>query len=66
MKIMVEVDKGMVVNITASEEVSIYLVDHDNIKEKDGSIEDAEQAFQPDRICDENEFMEILNEALRR
>ena len=66
MKILVEVDKGMVVNITTTEEVSIYLVDQDNIREKDGNTEDAEQAFQPDRICNENEFTEILNEALGR
>ena len=31
---MVEVKGGMVVNITATDEVSIYLVDHDNIKDK--------------------------------
>ena len=66
MKIMVEVDGGMVVNITATDEVSIYLVDQDNIREKDGDTEDAEQAFQPDRICDEDDFMELLNEALER
>ncbi|MCK5605075.1 hypothetical protein KAR91_24510 [Candidatus Pacearchaeota archaeon] len=66
MKILVEVDEGVVVNITATDEVSIYLVDQDNIKERDGDIEDAKQAFQPDRICDEDEFTELLNESLGR
>jgi hypothetical protein len=46
MKIMIEVSGGVVTNIVATQEVSIYLIDHDNLEEK-GSAVDAEQAMQP-------------------
>jgi hypothetical protein len=72
MKIMIEVSGGMVTNITATQEVSIYLIDHDSLKERidDESLEGAKQAMQPDCITweegidDAPDFMEKLNEAL--
>ena len=80
MKIMIEVSGGMVTNIAATQEVSIYLIDHDNLKvsaghDPDGAvslsdIEDARQAMQPHRItweegCEKTpEFDECLTEAL--
>jgi hypothetical protein len=55
MKIMIEVSGGVVTNIVSTEECSIYLIDHDNIKERcDGEamicITDAKQAMQPYRV----------------
>ena len=65
MKIMIEVSGGVVCNITATEEISIYLIDHDNIKEKGDNTDNAREAMQPDCIVeDDEEFMEKLNEAL--
>lgn len=64
-QMMVEVSGGVVVNIVATSEISIFLIDHDNIKhDKDGSTEDARQAMQPYLICDDEMFAEKLNEAL--
>ena len=63
MKLMIEVSGGCVCNIVATEEVSIYLIDHDNMEEKDGK-EDARKAFQPYLICTPEEFQEALDEAL--
>jgi hypothetical protein len=72
MKIMIEVSGGMVTNITATQEVSIYLIDHDSLKEREDeeSLENAKQAMQPDCITWEEgndeapEFIARLNEAL--
>jgi hypothetical protein len=50
MKIMIEVSGGVVTNIVATGEVSVYLVDHDNIIEKGDSIDDCIEAMQPYRI----------------
>ena len=60
MKMIIEVSGGNVVNIVATEEVSIHLVDHDNLKDGD----EYRQAQQPDLICDENEFKDKLEEAI--
>lgn len=48
MKIMIEVSGGVVTNIVSTGEVSIYLVDHDELKERGGKAK--LQAFQPDYI----------------
>lgn len=55
MKIMIEVQGGLITNITATEPVSIYIIDHDALKEDadEESIRDAGQASQPDFVCDE-------------
>jgi hypothetical protein len=54
MKMMIEVKGGMVVNIVATQECSIYLIDHDEIKHggmlDEGELETALQAQQPDLI----------------
>jgi formate dehydrogenase maturation protein FdhE len=46
MKIMIEVSGGSVTNVTATQECSIYLIDHDSLKERedDESLEGAKQA----------------------
>ena len=80
MKMIIEVSGGMVCNITATQECSIYLVDHDNLKRsingedvkpnKFGSaLADTKEAMQPDNITwEENDetwlFDKYLNEAL--
>jgi hypothetical protein len=75
MKIMIEVIGGVVSCVTATQECSIYLIDHDNLKER-GEAPDARSACQPDRITWEGghiaqpggsetpEFDRYLNEAL--
>jgi hypothetical protein len=70
MKLMIEVSGGVVCSIVATQECSIYLIDHDNIKERGGSAGDAKQAFQPYCITWEEgqdetpKFNEQLKEAL--
>jgi len=67
MKIIIEVSGGTVTNITATDEVSIYIIDHDELKERCGyrATEDAREAMQPDCIChDDVDFTEELETAL--
>ena len=75
MKMMIEVSGGVVVSIVATQECSIYLVDHDNLKERseggaDDLVADARQAMQPDVITWEEgqesteQFDQLLDEAL--
>jgi len=73
MKIMIEVSGGVVCGVTATEECKIYLIDHDNLKEKGGDTKHARQFLTPDCVTgeldtDDNdespEFDNILNEAL--
>jgi hypothetical protein len=64
MKIMIEVSGGVVTNITATDEVSIYLIDHDNLEAGDNAFEKRE-AIQPDCIYwDEVDFDEALEQVL--
>lgn len=69
MKITIEVSGGAVTNIVATQECSIYLIDHDNMAEK-GSVDDAKQAMQPYRITweegldDTPDFDACLDETL--
>ena len=63
MKIMIEVSGGTICNVTATEEISIYLVDHDSLKQGDNP-EDAREAMQPDCICSDDDFQDKINEAL--
>jgi hypothetical protein len=55
MKIIIEVSGGVVSNIVATEEVSIFLVDHDNLS-AEGSTEEARQEREPDCIYDDEDF----------
>jgi hypothetical protein len=72
MKLLVEVSGGAITNIVATQECSIYLVDHDVIKERDTSkgIEEAREPMQPYFITYEEgmdetpEFDAQLNETL--
>ena len=67
MKIMIEVSGGVVQNITATDEVSIYLIDHDDLR--DSGINTgpygSKCAQQPDCIYwDETDFDEALEQVL--
>ena len=58
MKILIEVSGGSVQNIVATQECSIILIDHDNIKERDegggeNCLKDAVLPFQPFRVTNE-------------
>jgi hypothetical protein len=75
MKIMIEVSGGVVCNIVATQECSIYLVDHDDIKmriegEANDPLLDAKESMQPYFVSyeegEENTpiFDEHLNDAL--
>ncbi len=64
-KILIEVSGGIVSNIVTTGDISIYLVDHDNIKEKGELTYHARQPFVPDRICGDSEFAEVLEEVLQ-
>ena len=65
MKIMIEVNGGVVQNIVATEEISIHVVDHDDLSDNDFDSCYPRQAQQPDLICDEEQFEEELSEALK-
>lgn len=61
MKMIIEVSGGAVVCITATQECSIYMIDHDNLKQRrEGGakdpVADAKQAMQPDTITWEEGF----------
>jgi hypothetical protein len=63
MKMIIEVSGGLVQNIIATEECSIYLIDHDNLKDRGGDLEEVQQAQQPDCIYwDEVDFDEALQQ----
>lgn len=64
MKMIIEVCGGVVTNIIATDEVSIYIIDHDNMKVEEGAVEEAKKAQQPDYICDENNLLIHLDEML--
>jgi len=68
MKIMIEVSGGVVTNITATDEVSIYLIDHDTLTERgycNEDINEIRQAQQPDCIYwDDADFTEALEQVL--
>ena len=65
---IIEVSGGLITNIIATDAVSIYLIDHDDLKATDDMEHDllnAKQAMQPYGIVsDEQEFFERLDEAL--
>ena len=63
MKLVIEVSGGVVTNIEASDEASIYLLDHDNLEE--GSASKEPKPFQPDFIGTEQEVMERLEQTLQ-
>lgn len=60
MKMIIEVSGGCVQNIIANDEISIYLIDHDNL-ERGQKPTDIATAYQPDAIMDADEILEIVN-----
>jgi hypothetical protein len=64
MKIMIEVSGGAVTNITATDEVNIYLIDHDELG-SGADVSGYNEACQPDCIYwDEVDFDEALEQVL--
>lgn len=62
MKILIEVLGGTVTNIGATEDVEIYIVDHDDLKDSwHPAIDDIKNAYEPDEIWTEEDFMGHLN-----
>lgn len=61
MKMIIEISGGCITNIVSTQECSIYLVDHDNIKRSglldEGELEAAREAIQPDRITYEGDHV---------
>jgi hypothetical protein len=58
MKIAIEISGGVICNIVSTEDVKIYLVDHDIIKTCDptaDALSNARSPFHPDRITGEND-----------
>jgi hypothetical protein len=64
MKLLIIVSGGVVQNIVATEPVEIYLVDHDNLKERGESVTSAQIAQEPSLICNERLLMDVLDEEL--
>jgi hypothetical protein len=53
MKIMIEVSGGVVVSISSTENCDIYIVDHDNLKERGDDGESMRESYHPDFISNE-------------
>jgi hypothetical protein len=70
MKLLIEVSGGVVTNIVATESASIYLIDHDNLKERDEGgvddvLKDVRMAMEPYSIIEpDEEFMAMIDETL--
>lgn len=47
MKIMIEVSGGVVTNIVSTGECEIYLIDHDNLKERGGDVKACMEPLRP-------------------
>ena len=61
-KIIIEVSGGLVKKITANDDLSIFIVDHDNLKERGSDPSEIYMPQAPDRITKSNEeFKKILN-----
>lgn len=69
-RIIIEVSGGLVSNITADDDVSVYLIDHDNLKDRSEedsarNLAEARQSQSPDRIVrSDEEFKLALNQVL--
>ena len=64
-KLLIEIDGGMIQNVISTKEIDIYIVDHDNIKEKGEDTIIAETPIEPDKICYSESFPKKLKEALK-
>ena len=53
MKVMIEVRGGMVACVSATEDCSIYIIDHDNLKERGDDGEAMKEPYHPDFISNE-------------
>jgi len=69
----IEVNGGVVSNIVATEDVEIHIIDHDMIKDGEGSeivgdwqaLEEANSKYHPDVMCDNATFSNLMGEALK-
>lgn len=65
MKIMIEVSGGLVSGITATGEIDIYLIDHDNLECEPDDYIYAKESSTPDSIIEvEEDFFAQLDEVL--
>ena len=66
MRIMIIVEGGCIQTIvaTAEEDLSIYIIDHDNLKVEADALELAYIPQQPDCVCDDEGFDVMLKESL--
>ena len=72
MKMLIEVFEGNITNIVATEEISIHIVDHDNLSDvKANDNQEAQEVFkevfqaqQPDKIIDNDSYIWAMSEAM--
>lgn len=63
-KIMIEVSGGVVVNVTTTEEMEIFIVDHDSLESGlEEDFENARNQISPD-VCNELDFQVFLEDAI--
>lgn len=64
-KLLIEIDGGMIQNVISTKDIDIYIIDHDNIKEKGEDTTIAETPVEPDKICNSKAFHEQFKEILK-
>jgi hypothetical protein len=69
MKLMIEIRDGKISNLTSTEEISIFIIDHDELVHggimDEGELEASRESVQPDCIYwDEADFDEAVSQAL--
>ena len=64
MKIIIEVSGGVVSNIISTENVEIYLIDHDDLKERGTDDTSAKIPMQPDLITKETFSISAIDDAV--
>lgn len=64
MKIIIEVSGGVVSNIISTENVEIYLIDHDDLKERADNTINARMPMQPSLITKETSSINAIDDAV--
>lgn len=70
MKIMIEISGGVVTCVSSTEDCDVYIVDHDNLKERGDDGESMRHPYHPDFISNEDHsntpiFDANIEEAIR-
>jgi predicted RNA-binding protein with EMAP domain len=64
---MIEIEDGFVQNITATERMDIFIVDHDSLRRGNiNDVEIAENSISPDIICDKHAVQDDLKVCLKK